>query len=319
MKMLRELVAACALAALAIVAAAAPAAAQAPLTAGSGPYPSVMEVDPGLPDHTVYRPQDLKPAGRLPIVVFGNGGCIAMGNMNAPLLGEVASHGYLAIAIGAPHDPALLKMLAANAGAKIAVGPKAVTAPPRTLPPAPPGLTLSKPAALTEAIDWAIAENSRRGSRYYHRLATDKIAVMGQSCGGMQAMAVSVDPRVTTTVMLNSALFAPGVGPTEIADSSILSRLHAPVLYLIGGPSDMAYRPAVANFPTLSVPAFMGNIDVGHSGALGEPNGGRFGQATVTWLDWRLKGDAKASQMFAGPDCGLCAAPGWTVQRRNMD
>ena len=28
-------------------------------TPGSGPYKAVMEMDAGLPDHTIYRPEDL--------------------------------------------------------------------------------------------------------------------------------------------------------------------------------------------------------------------------------------------------------------------
>jgi hypothetical protein len=30
-----------------------------PDTAGTGPFPAMKEEDPGLPDHTVYRPKDL--------------------------------------------------------------------------------------------------------------------------------------------------------------------------------------------------------------------------------------------------------------------
>ena len=32
-----------------------------PDTPGDGPYPAVMELDPGIPDHVVYRPADLTP------------------------------------------------------------------------------------------------------------------------------------------------------------------------------------------------------------------------------------------------------------------
>ena len=34
-----------------------------PDTPGSGPYPALMEVDPTLPDHVVYRPADLSAVG----------------------------------------------------------------------------------------------------------------------------------------------------------------------------------------------------------------------------------------------------------------
>src|SRR6185312_3939166 len=47
---------------------------------GSGPHPAIMEVDPGLPTHTLYRPADLAAGGRLPVVVWGNGACWNAGN-----------------------------------------------------------------------------------------------------------------------------------------------------------------------------------------------------------------------------------------------
>ena len=44
-------------------------------TTGSGPYKSVMEMDAGLPDHTVYRPEDMSALSgvTLPLVIWGNG------------------------------------------------------------------------------------------------------------------------------------------------------------------------------------------------------------------------------------------------------
>ena len=40
-------------------------------TTGSGPYKAVMEMDAGLPDHTIYRPEDLSAlnGATLPLVV----------------------------------------------------------------------------------------------------------------------------------------------------------------------------------------------------------------------------------------------------------
>ncbi len=42
-------------------------------TGGSGPYKAIMEMDPGLPGHTVYQPDDLSALSgtTLPIVVMG--------------------------------------------------------------------------------------------------------------------------------------------------------------------------------------------------------------------------------------------------------
>jgi hypothetical protein len=59
---------------------AAPAISQQP-PAARGPFQVVMEEDSTLPAHTVYRPADLaKLQGqKLPIIAWGNGGCIGDG------------------------------------------------------------------------------------------------------------------------------------------------------------------------------------------------------------------------------------------------
>ena len=73
---------------------------------GTGPYKAVMELAPGLPTHTLYRPADLRAvSGQLPIVAWGEGACANEGNRFRWFLSEIASHGYLILAtgpIGAP-------------------------------------------------------------------------------------------------------------------------------------------------------------------------------------------------------------------------
>src|SRR6185295_10996067 len=73
---------------------------------GTGPYPAILEQDPSLPTHTVYRPQDLsKVKGKLPVIAWGNGACVNNGLAHRNFLMEIASHGYLALAIGPPIAP----------------------------------------------------------------------------------------------------------------------------------------------------------------------------------------------------------------------
>jgi hypothetical protein len=69
---------------------------------GSGRYPAILESDRGLVTHTIYRPAQLDKLGRtkLPILAWANGGCANIGNRFRYFLTEIASHGYLAIAIG---------------------------------------------------------------------------------------------------------------------------------------------------------------------------------------------------------------------------
>ncbi|MEU4399227.1 cellulose binding domain-containing protein [Micromonospora orduensis] len=243
---------------------------------GSGPYPADYETSASLANHTIFRPQTL-PSERLPIVVWGNGGCSANGLSQGNFLREIASHGFLAIANGAPN-----------------------------------GSGSTNAQMLTQSIDWAVAENSRQGSKYYNRLDTSRVAVAGFSCGGLEAYAVSNDPRVTTTVIFSSGLL-------NDADDYQLRRLTKPIAYFVGGPSDIAYPNAMDDWGKLpaGLPAFMGNLNVGHGGTYDQPNGGEFGRVAVLYLTWRLKGDTSAGANFVGADCGLCRSQ-WTVQQKNL-
>ncbi len=54
---------------------------------------------------------------------------------------------------------------------------------------------------MLDALGWIAAENAREASPFFGRVAVDKVAVMGLSCGGLQAVKASVDPRVVTTVV----------------------------------------------------------------------------------------------------------------------
>ncbi|MET7946476.1 cellulose binding domain-containing protein, partial [Micromonospora sp. NPDC005324] len=243
---------------------------------GSGPYPADYETSATLANHTIFRPQTL-PSERLPIVVWGNGGCSANGLSQGNFLREIASHGFLAIANGAPNGS---------------------------------GSTTSQ--MLTQSIDWAVAENSRQGSKYYNKIDTSKVAVAGFSCGGLEAYAVSNDPRVTTTGIFSSGLL-------NDADDYQLRRLTKPIAYFVGGPSDIAYPNAMDDWGKLpaGLPAFMGNLNVGHGGTYDQANGGEFGRVATLYLKWRLKGDATAGRNFVGSDCGLCRSQ-WNVQQKNL-
>lgn len=283
---------------------------------GSGPYRALMEAAPGLPSHTLYHPAELGAAGKLPIVAWGNGACANAGNSFRWFLSDIASYGYLVIAVGPIVTP--LRQFPPESMAPIPPVPAAVTA--QGAMKLPPPATHS--AQLIEAIDWAIAENERSASPFHHRLDTQNIAVMGQSCGGVQAIEASADPRVRTTMVWNSGLFNQ---PTAMAGGKTLTkedlkRLHGPTAYVSGDAEDIAFMNANDDFEHLGkLPALRAyGRGITHGGTYNARNGGEFAGIAVGWLNWQLKGDARAAKMFVGPECGLCVNPHWVVRGKNL-
>jgi hypothetical protein len=283
---------------------------------GTGPYPAMKEEVASLPSHVLYRPRELAALGKqkLGVVAWGNGGCSDDGaSTRFPLL-ELASHGYLVIASGhilsgpgAPPRPAAMPRPQSNGSAPTASGP-------RQLPP-----PKTKTSDLTDAIDWALAQNRRPGSAYFGRIDPKQIAVSGWSCGGLQALKAAQDPRVHTAVLQNTGIFIDGPSPIpgmDLAKSELL-KLHTPVLYILGGPTDIAYANGMDDFKRIEhVPVAAANIATGHGGTYFQPNGGPVAVVAVAWLQWQLRGDQQAAASFVGKDCGLCKDPKWTLQKK---
>jgi hypothetical protein len=291
---------------------------------GTGPYKAIAVSDSSISTHTIYRPKDLSAFGdkeKLPILAWGNGGCANSSSGHQNYLSEIASHGYLIVAIGP------LQAAGAPRGAGGAGGP------------APGGGS----AQLLDAINWATAQNANPQSVYYRKIDTSKVAVFGHSCGGLQALEVSPDPRVKTTLVVDSGILnapaapagargaaGPGGAPAGAPrggnlpgmpplTKEHLAKLHSPAFYLLGGETDIAYANGMDDFKRIEkIPVFVANKGVGHGGTFREPHGGDWAMASIAWLDWQFKGNAEAGKLFTGNPPGLARRDGWTVDKKNI-
>ncbi|MCQ2059447.1 MAG: dienelactone hydrolase family protein [Bacteroidaceae bacterium] len=262
---------------------------------GNGPYKAVAVQEKDMPGFTIYRPMDMKAAvkaeGKLPIIVFGNGACANSSLEHEHYLNQVASMGYVVIGIG-PFD-------------------KGKYGEPQTHPQGG-----TSPEQLIEAMDWICAQSNTKKGDYYKKVDIDKICAMGMSCGGAQAIYASADPRVKTSVIMNS-----GMGNLSMAQATPESvyKIHGPILYVIGGPTDMAYDNANIDYEKYStLPVAQVNFPVGHGGTYLKEFGGEFSPMAIAWLDYQLKGKTELGEkIFKNKDLSDFPAE-WTIKSKNF-
>ena len=242
-----------------------------------GEYETVVETDPGLPGFTIFRPANLGDI-KHPVFAWGNGGCIRRVGGFAEFLLQFAAEGIVVVGDGT---------ISGGGGG---------------------GSSNQDGSALIEGIDWAEAENERPCSQYYRKLDLTKVAVGGQSCGGLMAINASTDERIAASMPMNSGLFT--------RNTRLYERLHAPMAIIDGGPSDIAYENGLADFNAIdTIPVMFANVDVGHGGTYRRDNGGSMGTLGVAWLRWWLLDDegARGKGYFVGPSCGVCGDSSWDI------
>jgi dienelactone hydrolase len=258
----------------------------------AGPYAITSEKAFGSPGLLVFRPTSLEAFPKkdsLPVMVWGNGGCAIDTSRYSGFLTTIASHGFLvlgtAVQEGAPRQQATADDLRA-------------------------------------AVDWAEKENTRDGSPLRGKVATDKVAVMGQSCGGFLSVALGADPRVKTIGVFNSGVqrATPGAPPSPFPTTDALPKLHGPVLLINGHEPDFMMAQSKATFDAIdNVPAFYGaRHNAGHTATVFHPGGGEYANVASNWLMWTFKKDKKAGAMFVGKSCGLCTNANWDVQSKGI-
>jgi hypothetical protein len=217
-------------------------------------------------------------------MVWGNGGCAIDTKRYSGFLGTIASHGFLVLGT-VPQEGAARRQ--ANAD------------------------------DLRAAIDWAGKENTRSGSPLEGKIALDKVAVMGQSCGGFLSIALGADPRVKTIGVFNSGVQK---APSPFATADDLPKLHGPVLLINGSDPDFMLATSLATYDMINnLPVFYGaRHNAGHTATVFHPGGGEYANVASNWLLWTFKGDKKAGKMFVGKDCGLCTNANWDVKSKGI-
>jgi hypothetical protein len=254
-----------------------------------GPYKILSETAFGSPGHRVFRPEALDAFPKkdtLPLMVWGNGGCAIDSTRYSGFLTTIASHGFLVMG---------------------------------TLPVE--GVRQANADTLRAAIDWAAKENERADSPLKGKIALDKVAVMGQSCGGFLSIALGADPRVKTIGVFNSGVQnAAGAVNSVQPNQDALVKLHGPVLLINGGEPDFMLAQSAATFELIDkLPAFYGSRhNAGHTATVFHPGGGEFANVASNWLEWTLKGDKKAGEMFVGKSCSLCTNSNWDVKSKGI-
>jgi hypothetical protein len=294
--------------------------------AGTGKWPAVAEAREDLRAHTLYHPQQM-PETPLPVLIWGNGGCSDNGLSHSIFLREIASHGYYIIALGYPRTEPVMRSPNAQGPARPPVAPPGTTAPGAgqrrgqiggggELPSDPNETDATVVAQMDMALDWATAMNELSSSKLQGRLDMTRVAVAGHSCGGLQTIKYSADPRVKTSMIFDSGVYNVPGGMSRVKVSKFdLYSLHGPTAYITGGPTDQAHPNAMDDAARIKhVPVFLGWLPVGHGGTFSQPNGGDWASIAVNWLDWQLRGDASAGKWFVGADCGYCKDARWKVE-----
>ena len=282
---------------------------------GTGPYKAVMYEAEGFAEHTIFAPKDLSPFSAkkpLPVLVWGNGGCANSPRGHEKFLNDIASYGYIVLATGImPKQDAPRGM---GMGGGMGRGNQ------------------SRSEQQVESMDWAFAQNADKNSPYYQKIDTKNICISGMSCGGLQALFNCFDPRVTSIMICNSGLFdqvedggdnaagarRPRMGGMPSVAKSKLKDIHCPIIYILGGETDIAYNNGMDDFKRIDhVPAIAVNLPVGHGGTYNQPHGGEFAIVARAWLDWQLKGDKDASKMFIGDSPAILQRQDWTLEKND--
>jgi len=253
-------------------------------------FDTVREKSLGLEDHTVFRPKDLEKfaPNSIPVVLWANGGC-RDSNYGFTFISQIAaSHGFIVIANADPDSPTVYES------------------------------SIKSPQKQWDALDWLESEEGL--AQLKGRVDLSKIAVGGQSCGGLETLVAGADPRVATVMSVNSGFFSPDADGNCYGGwcpGDNLPNLHTPTLIVDGGEKDIAYAQARSNFEyvaaNVGIPVYLAeHTHAEHTGLwYGLYDNNSESQMLtqgewlyVNWLDYILNGNEVAKAYFFEPADG---------------
>jgi endo-1,4-beta-xylanase len=253
----------------------------------------IKESPASLPGYNVHRPAEI--TGAAPVIVWANGGCVRSDFTWSKLFERWAREGFVVISI------------TALPGAE-----------PKAAPVRGGGSTADDQA---KAIDWAIAENTAAGSPYAGRLDTRNIAAAGNSCGGITSLTLaSRDKRPTAVFVLSGS----SVGPKQTREQAapVMSKVTVPVLFVVGGPDDIARGPANMDYDLLpdGVAAAVVERSAGdHPTVSTKPDIlADVAEIGANWFKATLKHDTAALKTVTSTICAPCAPETWSVKSKHI-
>lgn len=328
---------------------------------GTGAYKAVMMEESSLDSHTIFRPQDLSKFSKknpMPVVVWGNGGCAESPSGHVNFLNEVASQGFLIVAIGPSNYEVMEAPRPGQTGDVPQMGapgqrprreggrPGGNGQGPRRnggmppmgggMPPMGGGMPPMGGGGMPPMGGGAPQGNNNwvMGDPLGLQVALDWVLKQNEDPNSPYYQKLDVD-NIAAAGMSCGGLQALHMSDNEKIktilvmnsgyfgdnEKATLDQMKAKsVIWILGGSSDIAYDNGWNDFKTIQKkPAFACSLNtVGHGGTYMEPHGGEYAIVATAWLQWQLQGNKEAGKMFEGSDFTLAKRPNWTAQKKNI-